>query len=136
MLVGGVTAAGVDASHYLSQRLPLVIGLVVLLSFLLLMAVFRSIAVPIKAAIMNLLSIGAAYGVIVAVFQWGWAGSFFGVEQDRAHRPVDPAHDVHHPLRAVHGLRGVPAVADPGGVAAAGATTPPRSPTGWPARPG
>ena len=55
------------------------IGLVILLSFVLLMAVFRSIAIPIKAAIMNLLSMGAAYGVIVAVFQWGWLGSLFGV---------------------------------------------------------
>ena len=87
VLVGGVTAAGVDASHYLSQRLPLVIGLVILLSFLLLMTVFRSIAIPIKAAIMNLISMGAAYGVIVAVFQWGWAGSVFGVSRTG---PIDP----------------------------------------------
>ncbi len=74
-LVGGVTAAGIDAAARFSDRLFWVIGGVVLLSFLLLMAVFRSIAVPIKAAIMNLLSIGAAYGVIVAVFQWGWFGA-------------------------------------------------------------
>jgi putative drug exporter of the RND superfamily len=71
-MVGGVTAAGIDSATALSSKLPLVIGSVVLLSFLLLMAVFRSIAVPIKAAIMNLLSIAAAYGVTVAVFQWGW----------------------------------------------------------------
>ena len=87
VLVGGVTAAGVDASHYLSNRLPLVIGLVILLSFLLLMTVFRSIAIPIKAAIMNLISMGAAYGVIVAVFQWGWLGSVFGVTRTG---PIDP----------------------------------------------
>jgi putative drug exporter of the RND superfamily len=85
--VGGLTAGGVDASHQLSHRLGLVIGGVVILSFLLLMAVFRSIAVPIKAAIMNLLSIGAAYGVIVAVFQWGWLGSFFGIGKVA---PIDP----------------------------------------------
>ena len=78
-LVGGETAASVDSSSQLSGRLPLVVGVVVILSFLLLMAVFRSIAVPIKAAIMNLLSVGAAYGVIVAVFQWGWLGAFFGI---------------------------------------------------------
>jgi RND superfamily putative drug exporter len=59
----------------------------VVLSFLLLMAVFRSIAVPIKAAIMNLLSIGAAYGVIVAVFEWGWLGPVFGVSRNG---PIDP----------------------------------------------
>jgi putative drug exporter of the RND superfamily len=62
VLVGGETAAGVDASSYVSQRLPLVIGLVILLSVLLLVAVFRSVAIPLKAAVMNLLSIGAAYG--------------------------------------------------------------------------
>ncbi len=87
VLVGGVTAAGIDASHYLSNRLPLVIGLVISLSFLLLMTVFRSIAIPIKAAIMNLVSMGAAYGVIVAVFQWGWLGSVFGVSRIG---PIDP----------------------------------------------
>jgi RND superfamily putative drug exporter len=87
VLVGGETAAGIDASHYLSQRLRCVIGLVILLSFLLLMAVFRSIAIPIKAAAMNLLSMGAAYGVIVAVYQWGWLSSLFGVSRTG---PIDP----------------------------------------------
>ncbi|HKA05251.1 MAG TPA: MMPL family transporter, partial [Acidimicrobiales bacterium] len=86
-LVGGVTAAGIDAAQRFSERLFWVIGGVVLLSFLLLMAVFRSIAVPIKAAIMNLLSIGAAYGVIVAVFQWGWGKDIIGVDKTG---PIDP----------------------------------------------
>ena len=86
-LVGGVTAASVDASTHLSSRLPWVIGGVVLLSFLLLMAVFRSVAVPVKAAVMNLLSIGAAYGVIVAVFQWGWLGGVIGIGKTG---PIDP----------------------------------------------
>jgi RND superfamily putative drug exporter len=86
-LVGGVTAAGIDAAARFSQRLFWVIGGVVLLSFLLLMAVFRSIAVPVKAAIMNLLSIGAAYGVIVAVFQWGWGKGLIGVDKSG---PIDP----------------------------------------------
>jgi len=86
-LVGGETAAAVDSSHDLSHRLPYVIGGVVLLSFLLLMAVFRSVAVPIKAALMNLLSVGAAYGVIVAVFQWGWLGSVIGIGKTA---PIDP----------------------------------------------
>jgi RND superfamily putative drug exporter len=87
VLVGGVTAGGIDASHYLSDRLPLVIGLVILLSVLLLMMVFRSVAIPLKAAVMNLLSMGAAYGVIVAVFQWGWLSSLFGVSRTG---PIDP----------------------------------------------
>jgi RND superfamily putative drug exporter len=86
-LVGGVTAAGIDAAHQYSARLPLVIGAVVLLSFLLLMAVFRSVAVPLKAVVMNLLSIGGAYGVMVAVFQWGWLGSVFDVAKTG---PIDP----------------------------------------------
>jgi RND superfamily putative drug exporter len=86
-LVGGVTAAGIDSANTFSQRLPWVIGGVVLLSFLLLMAVFRSIAVPIKAGIMNLLSIGAAYGVVVAVFQWGWGKSLVGVDKTG---PIEP----------------------------------------------
>jgi RND superfamily putative drug exporter len=86
-LVGGFTAAGVDASSQISSRLIIVIGGVVILSFLLLMAVFRSVLVPLKAAVMNLLSVGAAYGVIVAVFQWGWGGSFFNIGKTG---PIDP----------------------------------------------
>jgi RND superfamily putative drug exporter len=86
-MVGGETAGSVDASSYLSSRLPWVIGVVILLSFLLLMAVFRSIAIPVKAAVVNLLSVGAAYGVIVAVFQWGWLGGFFKIGSTS---PIDP----------------------------------------------
>ena len=64
------------------SRLPLFVGAVLILSFLLLMVVFRSLLVPLKAVIMNLLSIGAAYGVIVAVFQWGWGASLIGVGRE------------------------------------------------------
>ncbi len=77
--VGGFTAASQDFAEYLGARLPLLIGAVLVLSFLLLMAVFRSLLVPLKAVIMNLLSIGAAYGVVVAVFQWGWGRNLIGV---------------------------------------------------------
>ena len=63
------------------------VGLVILLSVLLLMMVFRSVAIPLKAAVMNLLTMGAAYGVIVAVFQWGWLSSLFGVGRKG---PIDP----------------------------------------------
>ena len=69
--VGGETAASIDAATFLGSRLLLVIGAVLVLSFLFLMAVFRSVVLPLKAVVMNLLSVGAAYGVIVAVFQWG-----------------------------------------------------------------
>ena len=65
----------------LSSKLPLFIGVVVLLSFLLLAAVFRSLVIPAMAAVMNMLSAGAAFGVITAVFQWGWFGSLLGVNQ-------------------------------------------------------
>src|SRR5580700_2854832 len=87
VLVGGETAAGIDASSYLSQRLPLVIGAVILVSFVMLMVVLRSVVVPVKAAVMNLLSIGAAYGAIVAVYQWGWLAPVFAVSRTG---PIDP----------------------------------------------
>jgi putative drug exporter of the RND superfamily len=79
--VGGVTAGFIDLGDRIQDRLLWFIGAVVLLSFVLLMMVFRSVLVPLKAAVMNLLSIGAAYGVIVAVFQWGWAKGVVGLEQ-------------------------------------------------------
>ncbi|MCU1378868.1 MAG: hypothetical protein JWN29_1851, partial [Acidimicrobiales bacterium] len=79
VLVGGATAAAIDFSEYTSRRLPQFIGAVLVLSFLLLMVVFRSLLVPLKAVIMNMLSIGASYGVIVAVFQWGWLQHALGL---------------------------------------------------------
>jgi putative drug exporter of the RND superfamily len=79
--VGGVTAGSVDFATVLGHKLPLFIGVVVLLSALLLMIVFRSFVIPLQAAVMNLLSIGASLGVIVAIFQWGWLGSVFGVQK-------------------------------------------------------
>jgi RND superfamily putative drug exporter len=79
--VGGVTAGAVDFATTLGHKLPLFIGVVVLLSALLLLIVFRSLVIPLQAAVMNLLSIGASLGVIVAIFQWGWLGSVFGVQQ-------------------------------------------------------
>jgi RND superfamily putative drug exporter len=85
--VGGETAGGIDASDFLSGRLLLVIGVVILVSFVLLCSMFRSLAIPLKAAVMNLLSIGAAYGVMVAVFQWGWLGSLFAIGKTS---PIDP----------------------------------------------
>jgi RND superfamily putative drug exporter len=79
--VGGVTAQLVDLTDRINQRLLWCIGAVVLGAFVLLMMVFRSVLVPLKAAVMNLLSIGAAYGVIVAVFQWGWGKGLIGLEE-------------------------------------------------------
>jgi RND superfamily putative drug exporter len=84
--VTGSTAAAMDFTSYLSGRLVIFIGVVLLLSFLLLMTVFRSLLVPLKAVIMNVLSIAAAYGVVVAIFQWGWLSSVFGIEP----APIEP----------------------------------------------
>jgi RND superfamily putative drug exporter len=78
--VGGINAIFEDFGNAIADKLPLFIGVVVLLSALLLMIVFRSIWVPLKAILMNLLSIGAAFGLIVAVFQWGWGASLIGVD--------------------------------------------------------
>ncbi len=77
--VGGVTAGAVDFATVLAHKLPLFIGVVVLLSALLLMVVFRSLVIPLQAAVMNLLSIGASLGVIVMIFQWGWFPGLLGV---------------------------------------------------------
>lgn len=85
--VGGFTAIAVDLSDYFGRRVFLFIGAVLLLSFVLLMAVFRSVLVPLKAVLMNLLSIGAAYGVVVAVFQWGWLADLIGVGRAG---PIEP----------------------------------------------
>jgi RND superfamily putative drug exporter len=80
LLVGGSNAAAIDFTHVLSSKLPLFVGVVVLLSALLLLVVFRSLVIPLQAAFMNLLSIGASLGVVVAIFQWGWLGGLFNVK--------------------------------------------------------
>jgi len=76
-----------DLAERLTDRLPIFIVAVVAMSFVLLMIVFRSILVPVKAAVMNLLSIAAAYGVVVAVFQWGWGKDLIGLENTI---PINP----------------------------------------------
>jgi RND superfamily putative drug exporter len=78
--VGGYTATMDDLGARVAERLPWFVLTVVLVSFVLLVLVFRSILVPLKAAVLNLLSVGAAYGVIVMVFQWGWAADLIGLE--------------------------------------------------------
>jgi putative drug exporter of the RND superfamily len=85
--VGGETAGSIDAATFLGGRLPVVIAAVLALAFLFLTAVFRSVVLPLKAVVMNLLSVGAAYGVMVAVFEWGWLGGLIGIGQSG---PIDP----------------------------------------------
>ena len=82
VLVSGLPGAVVDFSDYTSDRLPWFIGAVLLLSFLLLLTVFHSVVVPIKAVIMNLLSIGAAFGLTVVVFQWGVGDNLVGLGKE------------------------------------------------------
>ena len=77
----GVTPAMIALSNRITERLPFFIGAVILLSFLLLVVEFRSILVPLSGAVMNVLSVGAAYGVIVAIFEWGWASRYVGVPE-------------------------------------------------------
>jgi putative drug exporter of the RND superfamily len=78
--VGGQTANFADVGARVNERLPVLIAAVLTMSFILLMLVFRSVLVPLKAVVLNLLSIGAAYGVMVMVFQWGWAAGLIGLE--------------------------------------------------------
>jgi RND superfamily putative drug exporter len=78
--VGGATATAIDSSSNIAQRIPLLIAGVVALSMLLLLLAFRSIAIPVTAAVMNLLSVGAAYGVVALVLQGGWAGQLIGID--------------------------------------------------------
>jgi putative drug exporter of the RND superfamily len=80
--IGGPNAAAIDYSQETGSRLPLMIAVVIVLSLVLLIALVRSVTIALQAAVMNLLSIGAAYGVLVAIVQWGWFGSAFGFATD------------------------------------------------------
>jgi RND superfamily putative drug exporter len=86
VLVGGFTAGSIDFANVLAGKLPLFIAVVVVLSALLLFTIFRSLVIPVQAAVMNLLSIGGALGITVLVFQKGWLSGLFGVEKG----PVEP----------------------------------------------
>ena len=88
--VTGSTALTVDVSSRLQQRMPWFLGAVIGLSFLVLMIVFRSVLVPLKAAALNVLGVAAAYGVVVAVFQWGWGASLIGVHESVPIMPLAP----------------------------------------------
>ena len=86
--VGGVTAAFDDLAALISQRLPLVIGTVLALSFLILLVAFRSLLVPLKAILCNLLAVGASFGVLTAVFQWGWGLGLVGLTNPYGTVPI------------------------------------------------
>ncbi|MBV8562217.1 MAG: MMPL family transporter, partial [Actinobacteria bacterium] len=80
VLVGGFTALQIDFAHVIAAKLWIFFAAVILVSALLLLVVFRSLLIPLQAAAMNLLSIGASLGVVVAIFQWGWLGGLTGIE--------------------------------------------------------
>ena len=88
--VTGSTALTDDVSSRLQDRMPLFLGAVIGLSFLILMLVFRSVLVPLKAALLNVLGVAAAYGVVVAVFQWGWFANLIGVHESVPIMPLAP----------------------------------------------
>jgi RND superfamily putative drug exporter len=88
--VTGATALTDDVSTRLQDRMPWFLGAVIGLSFLVLMVVFRSVLVPLKAAVLNVMGVGAAYGVVVAVFQWGWGASLIGVHESVPIMPLAP----------------------------------------------
>ncbi len=116
VLVGGVAAAQVDLLDGLGSRLPWVGLFLVATMFLLLFLAFGSVVLPIKAMIMNVLSLSATFGILVWGFQDGNLAGAAGLHVHRlpGGHPADP--DLRHGLRPVHGLRGVPALADPRGV--------------------
>ena len=112
--VGGQTAGYIDLAAKIADKLPLMIAVVVALSFLVLLMAFRSLLVPIKAAAMNLISVAASYGVVTAVFQLGWGSSLIGLDHAIPIVSFVPLTDVRDPLRALDGLRGLPDDADEG----------------------
>jgi putative drug exporter of the RND superfamily len=84
--VGGITAVLDDFSHAIASKFRWFIAFVLVLSFVILVLAFRSLLIPLLGAVMNLLSTVAAFGVVVAVFQWGWGAGVLGVEKD----PIEP----------------------------------------------
>jgi putative drug exporter of the RND superfamily len=84
--VTGSTATSIDVTDHLAGRMPVFFAAVLGLSFVALTVVFRSVLVPLKAVVMNIASISAAYGVVVAVFQWGWGAELLGISGG----PINP----------------------------------------------
>ena len=90
VMVTGNSALQADLSSKLQSRMPWFIAAVLLLSLLVLIPVFRSVWVPVKAAALNLVSIAASYGVLVAIFQWGWGAEWFGIHETMPINPLAP----------------------------------------------
>ena len=102
--VGGTTAADKDWSEQMTTTAPLVFGFVLLFAFPLMLVSFRSVAIAAKSVLLNLLSVGAAYGVLVATFQWGWGEGLLDFQSNGGITPVAADVPLRDPLRALDGL--------------------------------
>ena len=114
--VSGLTAQSKDFNDLMRARVPIVFAFVLAVAFLVLLVTFRSIVIPVKAIVLNLLSVGAAYGVLVLVFQKGWFESLLGFKSTGAIESWLPRVPVRGPLRALDGLPRVHRQPDPRGV--------------------
>ena len=114
--VGGPTAKSHDFNAMMKSSAPLVFGFVLLFAFLLLLVAFRSIVVALKAILLNLLSVAAAYGMLVAIFQWGWGENLLDFNSHGRHRVVAADVPVRDPVRALDGLPRVHPEPDPRGL--------------------
>ena len=130
MSIGGATASNLDFSQTIRDKLPLFIGVVVGLSLLLLAVVFRSLLIPVKAGIFNLLSIAGAFGVVTLIFQDGHLARPVR-RRDRPDRVLPADHGLRRRVRPVDGLRGVPRLAHARGVGPHRATRRTRCATAW-----
>ena len=133
--VGGETARSDDVRDQIGGSMWKIILFVLALSFLVLMVMLRSLLLPLKAVLMNLLSIGAAFGVLVAIFQWGWFDGLLGFESQGALDTINVPLIFADRLRPLDGLRGLPDVADPRALHGATATTSAPSPRASPPAP-
>ena len=122
LLVGGSTASNIDVSTKLTDALPIFLLVVVGLAFILLTFAFRTILVPITSILGFLLSIAAALGATVAVFQFGWGASLFGAAKSAGDAELSADHPGRDHLRPVQRLRGLRGVQDQGGIHQARAT--------------
>lgn len=103
-----MTAAYDDFAELIVGKLPLFIGVVIGLGFALLLLAFRSVGIPLKAALMNVMAVAGAFGVVVAIFQWGWGSELLGLGSSGPIEPFTPRDHGLGPLRALHGLPGLP----------------------------
>ena len=130
MSIGGTTASNLDFAQTIRDKLPLFIGVVVGLSLLLLTVVFRSLLIPVKAGIFNLLSIAGAFGVVTLIFQDGHLAGLFG-DATGPDRGLPADHGLRRRLRPVDGLRGVPRLPHARGVGAHARRDTTRCATAW-----